>query len=160
MPLRGASKALDSLGLTERSDGPLRHGAKNFLPSGDGKHLALAYSLAPACVNDAGPGNQLLAPGRTEIVDLELRCHNGRAERGASREGERVVRGVRDDSAMNKAMLLLDLIGDRDPQLDRPCLKQRDLGIQQNAERLRAKCLLRGFKGELHWRADPRLCDA
>ena len=102
----------------------------------DGKHLALADSLALAGVNHPRPCNESLAPGRTKIVDLVLRGHHRRTQRMTTRKRERIVGGIREDSTVDKPVLLFHLVGNGYPEFNTRRPEGSEFGAQQPAEGL------------------------
>ena len=88
-------------------------------------------------MNDRCPGKQRITLGGSQVVDLELERHNVGPQHAAAREGKRIVRGIADDSSMDEPMLLLQLVSNRNPEFSVPVRKVKQLGAQENAERLR-----------------------
>src|SRR5262249_8506232 len=87
----GASVWSDELGiirpLRESADSALRQGAQRLATLTDADQVTATYSLPFAGVNHRGFSNQKLAECRTNVVDLELRRNNCRAQGAATGEG-------------------------------------------------------------------------
>lgn len=70
---------------------------------------ALTHSLVLPGRQDCGPGQQLIANCGPQIIDLVLRSH-GIPQHGAASIGQCVVRQVTENAAMDKAVLLLQIV--------------------------------------------------
>jgi len=104
-------------------------------------NVAATDRLSLAKVHNRGARDEKIALGRSQVVDLELRGHDGRTQDATARERESVVCGVAHDSAMDETMLLLQFGPDRNPDFGATFRESEQLGTEQDAEWLRREHL-------------------
>ncbi len=120
----------------QRRNGALRRGTELLHPIRDRIDLAPAHGLGPPAVQRFRPCDQPVAPGRPQVVDLELGGDHGYLQRCATRIGERVVGQVAHHAAVHEAVLLQQLRRDGQAQFTARRREGGQLGPQQLAEGL------------------------
>ena len=100
-------------------------------------------------MNNIGASHENIPKCRTDIIYLELGCYDCRSQSKSSSKCKRIVRGIRNNTAMNKAILLFDLIFNWDSKLDSITRKLSQLRPKKLAERLRLQNLFGDFQGDM-----------
>jgi len=93
-------------------------------------HIAATDSLILSSVDDRGPRDDEFSHRGADIVDLKLRCDDVWTQDTSTGIGERIVRGIADNSPVNEAMLLLQISPERNLQLNASLTECEQLGAK------------------------------
>ena len=102
--------------LRGRDDGALSDRAQPLFAVFDRVDLTLTDGLSPPDALRESSSDKKRSDRRLQIVDLEFRGERIAAERHPPRERDRVVRKVTDHASVDEAVLLLQMVNDRDAQ--------------------------------------------
>jgi len=93
-------------------------------------HIAATDSLILPSVNDRGPCNDEFTHRGADIVNLKLRCDHAWTQDTSTGIGERIVRGIANNSPVNEAMLLLQISPQLNLQLNASHTEGEQLGAK------------------------------
>lgn len=136
MPFLGRARLAP---VADPIDRALRDRDEPLVIAVDHEHMALAGRLIPSRINQLRARNQRADDGRAQVIDLVFPRDDARPERERARERERVVREIADDAAVDEAVLLSELVANRQAQRRLFAADMHELGAEQHAEGLRAQ---------------------